>query len=152
MRCPFCGTLDNKVIDSRLAHGGEATRRRRECTGCQKRYTTYEKVELTLPMVVKKDGTKQPFDRNKLMAGLIRACVKRPVTTDTLERLLDELERELSERGEPDVDSSEIGRRVLASLRSIDQVAYVRFASVYRDFKDVHEFMAELSSLLSGTP
>jgi len=152
MRCPFCGTLDNKVIDSRLAHGGEATRRRRECSGCQKRYTTYEKVELTLPMVVKKDGAKQPFDRNKLMAGLIRACVKRPVTTDTLERLLDQLERELSERGEPEVDSSEIGRRVLASLRAIDQVAYVRFASVYRDFKDVHEFMAELSSLLSGTP
>jgi len=152
MRCPFCGTLDNKVIDSRLAHGGEATRRRRECSGCQKRYTTYEKVELALPLVVKKDGSKQPFDRNKLMAGLRRACVKRPVTTDTLERALDQLERELSERGEPEVDSSEIGRRVLAALRSIDQVAYVRFASVYRDFKDVHEFMAELSSLLSGNP
>lgn len=152
MRCPFCGTLDNKVIDSRLSHGGETTRRRRECNGCQRRYTTYEKIEVALPMVVKKDGRRQPFDRAKLLAGLRRACAKRPVTEERLEQLLDDLERELSERGEADVDSAEIGRRVLNSLRSIDQVAYVRFASVYRDFKDVHEFMAELSSLLSGTP
>lgn len=152
MRCPFCGILDNKVIDSRLSHGGETTRRRRECNGCGRRYTTYEKVELQLPMVVKKDGRRQPFDRDKLMAGLRRACVKRPVTQDQLDRLLDELERSLSERGEADVPSSEIGRHVLRALREIDQVAYVRFASVYRDFKDVHEFMAELSALLSGNP
>lgn len=150
MRCPFCGTLDNKVIDSRLSHGGETTRRRRECNGCQKRYTTYEKVELSLPMVLKRDGRRQPFDRNKLMAGLRRACVKRPVTTDSLDRLLDDLERQLSERGEGEVTSDEIGAAVLRALREIDQVAYVRFASVYRDFKDVHEFMAELSTLLSG--
>ncbi len=152
MRCPFCGTLDNKVIDSRLSHGGETTRRRRECNGCSRRYTTYEKVELQLPMVLKKDGRRQPYDRDKLMAGLRRACVKRPVTQDQLDRLLDELERSLSERGEAEVDSAEIGRHVLRALREIDQVAYVRFASVYRDFKDVHEFMAELSSLLSGNP
>ena len=150
MRCPFCGTLDNKVIDSRLSHGGETTRRRRECNGCQKRYTTYEKVELSLPMVLKRDGRRQPFDRGKLMAGLRRACVKRPVTTDALDRLLDDLERQLSERGEGEVTSDEIGAAVLRALREIDQVAYVRFASVYRDFKDVHEFMAELSTLLSG--
>ena len=150
MRCPFCGTLDNKVIDSRLSHGGETTRRRRECNGCQRRYTTYEKVELSLPMVLKKDGRRQPFDRAKLMAGLRRACVKRPVTPDALDRLLDDLERQLSERGEAEVSSDEIGAQVLRALREIDQVAYVRFASVYRDFKDVHEFMAELSALLSG--
>lgn len=142
--------MDNKVIDSRLSHGGETTRRRRECNGCQKRYTTYEKVELSLPMVLKRDGRRQPFDRNKLMAGLRRACVKRPVTTDSLDRLLDDLERQLSERGEGEVTSDEIGAAVLRALREIDQVAYVRFASVYRDFKDVHEFMAELSTLLSG--
>jgi transcriptional repressor NrdR len=150
MRCPFCGTLDNKVIDSRLSHGGETTRRRRECNGCQRRYTTYEKVELSLPMVLKKDGRRQPFDRAKLMAGLRRACVKRPVTQDALDRLLDDLERQLSERGEGEVTSDEIGAQVLRALRETDQVAYVRFASVYRDFKDVHEFMAELSGLLSG--
>ncbi|MFO0693337.1 MAG: transcriptional regulator NrdR [Polyangiales bacterium] len=148
MRCPFCGTLDNKVIDSRLAYGGEATRRRRECEGCQRRYTTYERVEQTLPMVVKQDGRRQPFDRQKLLAGLRRACVKRPVSSEALERLLDELERALIERGEPEVPSAEIGNQVLSALKDLDQVAYVRFASVYRDFKDVHEFMAELSSLL----
>lgn len=150
MRCPFCGTLDNKVIDSRLSHGGDSTRRRRECNGCQRRYTTYEKVEILLPMVLKKDGRKQPFDRAKLMAGLRRACVKRPVTLEALDRLLDDLERQLSERGESEVKSDEIGAQVLCALKEIDQVAYVRFASVYRDFKDVHEFMAELSTLLSG--
>jgi transcriptional repressor NrdR len=151
MRCPFCGTLDNKVIDSRLAYGGEATRRRRECEGCTRRYTTYERVEQTLPMVVKKDGRRQPFDRGKLLAGLRRACVKRPVSAEALDRLLDELERALIERGEPEVPSAEVGSRVLAALRDLDQVAYVRFASVYRDFKDVHEFMAELATLLERT-
>lgn len=150
MRCPFCGTLDNKVIDSRLSHGGETTRRRRECVACGRRYTTYEKVELALPSVVKKDGRRQPFDREKLMRGLRRACVKRPVSEEALEQLLDDLERQLSERGEAEVPSAEVGRLVLAALRSLDQVAYVRFASVYRDFKDVHEFMAELSALLTG--
>ncbi len=152
MRCPFCGTLENKVIDSRLAHGGEATRRRRECEGCSRRYTTYERVEQTIPMILKKDGRRQPFDRGKLLAGLRRACVKRPVTPDALERLLDEIERALAERGEPEVPSSEIGRHVLTALRGLDPVAYVRFASVYRDFKDIEEFLDELTQLRGDAP
>ncbi len=150
MRCPFCSTLDNRVIDSRLSQAGEVTRRRRECEGCKRRYTTYERVEQAVPMVVKKDGRRQPFDRSKLLRGLQRACVKRPVAPDALERLLDEIERGLVETGEPEVASAEVGRRVLASLRALDQVAYVRFASVYRDFQDAHEFMNELSELLEG--
>jgi transcriptional repressor NrdR len=152
MRCPFCGTLENKVIDSRLAYAGEATRRRRECEGCARRYTTYERVEQSLPMISKKDGRRQPFDRGKLLAGLRRACVKRPVTPDALERLLDEIERALTERGEPEVPSSEIGRHVLSALRDLDPVAYVRFASVYRDFKNVEEFLDELTQLRGDVP
>lgn len=152
MRCPFCGTLENKVIDSRLAYGGEATRRRRECEGCSRRYTTYERVEQSLPMILKKDGRRQPFDRGKLLAGLRRACVKRPVTPDALERMLDDIERALAERGENEVQSSEIGVLVLAALRDLDPVAYVRFASVYRDFKDVEEFLNELTHLRGEAP
>jgi transcriptional repressor NrdR len=151
MRCPFCSILDNRVIDSRLSQGGEVTRRRRECEGCKRRYTTYERVEQSLPMVMKKDGRRQPFDRSKLLRGLQRACVKRPVTTEALERLLDELERSLIEQPEQDVPSAEVGRRVLAALRELDQVAYVRFASVYRDFQDAKEFMDELNGLLAGS-
>jgi transcriptional repressor NrdR len=151
MRCPFCSTLDNRVIDSRLSQGGEVTRRRRECEGCKRRYTTYERVEQSLPMVMKKDGRRQPFDRSKLLRGLQRACVKRPVTTEALERLLDELERSLVEQAEQDVPSADVGRRVLAALRELDQVAYVRFASVYRDFQDAKEFMDELNGLLAGS-
>lgn len=150
MRCPFCSTLENRVIDSRLSQGGEVTRRRRECEACKRRYTTYERVEQAIPMVVKKDGRRQPFDRSKLLRGLQRACVKRPVAPDALEHLLDELERSLVERGDADVPSAEVGRRILAALRALDQVAYVRFASVYRDFQDAREFMTELSELLEG--
>src|SRR5688572_6589917 len=124
MRCPFCSTLDNRVIDSRLSQAGEVTRRRRECESCKRRYTTYERVEQAVPMVVKKDGRRQPFDRSKLLRGLQRACVKRPVQGDALERLLDEIERGLVETGEQEVASSEVGRRVLAALRELDQVAY----------------------------
>ncbi|MBC7171839.1 MAG: transcriptional repressor NrdR [Polyangiaceae bacterium] len=152
MRCPFCSTLENRVIDSRLSQAGEVTRRRRECETCKRRYTTYERVEQAVPMVVKKDGRRQPFDRSKLLRGLQRACVKRPVSTDALERLLDEIERGLVETGEQDVSSSEVGRRVLAALRELDQVAYVRFASVYRDFQNAREFMDELSELLDEAP
>lgn len=147
MRCPYCGTLDNRVIDSRLSQGGEVTRRRRECEGCARRYTTYERVEQTMPLVVKKDGRRQPYDRNKLAAGLRRACVKRPVSVEALERLLGAVERTLVESGEQEVPSSELGEQVLLALRDLDQVAYVRFASVYRDFQDVGQFLDELSRL-----
>lgn len=148
MKCPFCGTLDNRVIDSRLSQGGEVTRRRRECDGCERRYTTYERVEQVLPLVVKKDNRREPFDRMKILAGLRRACEKRPVSSEALEQLVDSIERELVETGEKELPSSQIGERIMDRLREIDQVAYVRFASVYRSFKDIHEFMAELSDLL----
>jgi transcriptional repressor NrdR len=150
MKCPYCGVLDNKVIDSRLSQGGEATRRRRECDGCARRYTTYERVEQVLPMVVKRDGRRQPFDRMKVMAGLRRAVVKLPVPMDALERLLDGLERDLVESGEKEVVSALIGEKVLEGLRELDPVAYVRFASVYRQFKDVQEFVSELGRLKGG--
>lgn len=148
MKCPFCGTLDNRVIDSRLSQGGEVTRRRRECDGCTRRYTTYERVEEVLPLVVKKDGRREPFDRMKILAGLRRASEKRPVSSEAIEQLVDSVERELVETGEKELPSSQIGERIMDKLRELDQVAYVRFASVYRSFKDIHEFMAELSDLL----
>ena len=149
MKCPFCGGLDNRVTDSRLSQGDEVIRRRRECEGCSRRFTTYERLELVLPMVVKKDGRREPFDRNKVMAGLRRACEKRPVATEALDSLVDQLERALVESGDKEIESSAIGEQVMLRLRELDQVAYVRFASVYRSFKDLHEFMAELSHLLT---
>ncbi|MGD8860582.1 MAG: transcriptional regulator NrdR [Myxococcales bacterium] len=150
MKCPFCGGLDNKVIDSRLSQGDEVTRRRRECESCGRRFTTYERIELVLPMVVKKDGRRESFDRLKVMAGLRRACEKRPIPTDQLDTLVDRIERALVESGEKEVESAKIGERVMMRLRELDQVAYVRFASVYRSFKDIHEFMNELSQLLTS--
>lgn len=148
MKCPFCGSVENKVIDSRLSQGDEVTRRRRECEACARRFTTYERVELLLPMVVKKDGRRESYDRLKVMAGLRRACEKRPVSTDQLESLLNRMERDLVEAGDKEIDAAKIGEFVMRELRDLDQVAYVRFASVYRSFKDIHEFMAELSHLL----
>jgi len=148
MKCPFCGHLDNKVIDSRLSQGGEVTRRRRECDHCGRRYTTYERVEEVLPLVVKKDGRREPFDRMKITGGLRRACEKRPVSSETLERLVDRIERELVDSAEKEVESSRIGERCMEALKDLDQVAYVRFASVYRSFKDIHEFMSALDNLL----
>ena len=147
MRCPFCATLDNRVIDSRLSSAGEVTRRRRECDGCNRRYTTYERVEQVLPFVVKKDGRREPFDRAKLLAGLQRACQKRPVSSEALERLVDQIERGLVESGDKETTSRAIGEKVLVALRDLDRVAYVRFASVYRSFDDVEQFMAELRDL-----
>jgi transcriptional repressor NrdR len=149
MKCPFCGGIDNKVTDSRLSQGDEVIRRRRECEGCGRRFTTYERIELVLPMVIKKDGRREAFDRLKVMAGLRRACEKRPVATEALDALVDQIERNLVESGEKEIGSSVVGEQVMARLREIDQVAYVRFASVYRSFKDIHEFMAELSHLLT---
>jgi transcriptional repressor NrdR len=150
MKCPFCGGLDNKVTDSRLSQGDEVIRRRRECEGCTRRFTTYERIELVLPMVVKKDGRREAFDRLKVLAGLRRACEKRPVSTEALDALVDQIERAQHESGDKEVESSVIGEQVMQRLREIDQVAYVRFASVYRSFKDIHEFMAELSQLLAS--
>lgn len=147
MKCPFCGELDTKVVDSRMAQEATAIRRRRECTSCERRFTTYERLDEMLPLVRKKDGRTEPFDRQKLLAGLQRACVKRPVDGDALEALVRDLERTLQESGEKEVSSQAIGQAVLQRLRPLDDVAYVRFASVYRDFRDIDEFLCELRDL-----
>ena len=148
MKCPFCASLENKVIDSRLSAGGEVTRRRRECEGCHRRYTTYERVEEALPLVVKKDDRREPYDRGKVMQGIRRACEKRPVSADRLDALVDEIERELQAMDVREVPSSAIGERVMLKLQQLDQVAYVRFASVYRSFGDISEFVDELQRLM----
>jgi transcriptional repressor NrdR len=149
MKCPYCGHADTKVIDSRLGKDGNNIRRRRECMECERRFTTYERVEEILPLVVKKDGRRQPFERLKVIAGIQRACEKRPVSIATIEKIVDELERQLQESGEREVESSRIGKAVMDALHDIDEVAYVRFASVYRQFKDINEFMAELTEILA---
>ena len=149
MKCPFCGYSESKVIDSRPAEEGTTIRRRRECLACQRRFTTYETVE-SLPMVViKKDGSRQSFDRSKVLRGMIRACEKRPVSFDELERISEEIEQNLQNSLEREVSTEAIGEQVMDKLRSVDEVAYVRFASVYRQFKDINNFMEELSKLLS---
>jgi transcriptional repressor NrdR len=148
MRCPFCKGADSKVLDSRESMEGAVIRRRRECLECRKRFTTYERVEELAPLVVKKDGRREPFDRDKLLAGLQKAVEKRPVSMDQLEALVAEVDVRLQERGEKEVPSSAIGEEVMLRLRTLDQVAYVRFASVYRSFRDIEEFMDELKGLL----
>ena len=148
MKCPFCGQLENRVIDSRLSKDGNAIRRRRECRECNRRFTTYERVETAIPMVVKKDGRREQFDRDKLKSGVLKACQKRPVSVDDVERFLDELERQIQEQGEREIPSQLLGERVMDYLHDLDDVAYVRFASVYRSFKDLKEFMSELQELI----
>ena len=148
MKCPFCSSLESKVIDSRLAKDETSIRRRRECLDCTSRYTTYERVEEVELMIVKKDGVREPFDRSKIVSGMTKACEKRPISVDVIESFVSALEREFQERGEREVDSTEIGERVISKLYEIDEVAYVRFASVYRSFKDVNQFMSELKDLL----
>lgn len=150
MKCPFCARLDNKVLDSRLTREGEIIRRRRECEGCHKRFTTYERIEEFLPMVVKKDGRREPFDRLKLIAGIKRACQKRPVGVDAIEAIVDRLEQGIQERGEKEIPSSQLGEDVMRELQQLDEVAYVRFASVYRQFHDLNQFMDELADLLQS--
>ena len=150
MKCPFCGHQEDKVVDSRASSEGAAIRRRRECLSCGKRFTTYEHIEEHRLMVIKKDGRREPFDRHKLLGGLVKACEKRPVGMAQLEQLVDELERDLSTSFEREVSSREIGERVMRRLHSLDPVAYVRFASVYREFKDVEQFMSELKDLLAN--
>ena len=149
MKCPFCGYSESKVIDSRPADEGSSIRRRRECLSCAKRFTTYETME-SLPMVVvKKDGSRQSFDRRKVLGGMIRACEKRPVPLAELEKIAGEIEQDLQNSMEREISTDIIGERVMDRLRNVDQVAYVRFASVYRQFKDIDTFMAELTKLLS---
>ena len=147
MRCPYCGHLEDKVVDSREAGEGQATRRRRECLGCSRRFTTYERIEEILPAVVKKDGRREPFDRKKILEGLTRACQKRPVSAAQIEALIAAVERQVQELGEKEVPSRVVGEAVMARLRDLDPVAFVRFASVYRSFEDVGDFMSELEGL-----
>jgi len=148
LRCPFCQNMDDRVIDSRLSKEGDMIRRRRECSHCQRRFTTYERVEETLPLVIKKDGRRETFDRGKILAGLQRACEKRPISVEVLEKLIDRIEQRLQDAGEREVHSREIGEQIMQQLQNLDEVAYVRFASVYRSFKDVNEFMNEVKELL----
>ena len=148
MQCPFCRAMESRVVDSRLAAGGAAVWRRRACDGCQKRFTTYERVEHSLPMVVKKDGEREPFDREKILRSLRVAANKRPISADALEQTASELEREIAEGGDKEIASVVIGERVMARLKLLDGVAYVRFASVYKSFRDIDEFMAEMDDLL----
>lgn len=149
MRCPFCENQDTKVIDSRPTEEGHAIRRRRECDNCGKRFTTYEKVEEMPLMVIKKDGSREAFDRNKIMNGIIKACEKRPVPISEIERVVDEIERGLNNLMEKEVKSKFIGELIMEQLQRLDEVAYVRFASVYRQFTDVSTFVAEIEKLLT---
>ncbi|HMM69055.1 MULTISPECIES: transcriptional regulator NrdR [Gudongella] len=148
MKCPYCEFPESKVVDSRPTDEGQAIRRRRECMGCGKRFTTYEKIEELPIIVVKKDGNRQTYDRNKLMNGIIKACEKRPVSMSTIERIVDDIEKNLFNSLENEVTSVEIGEMVMNKLKDVDEVAYVRFASVYRQFKDVNSFMEELKKIL----
>ena len=148
MRCPFCDNEDTKVIDSRPIDDGKAIRRRRECEKCVKRFTTYEKVETTIIMIIKKDGSRQAFDRDKLMNGIIKACEKRPVALADIERVVDSIERGLNNMMEQEVKSTFLGELVMEQLKDLDEVAYVRFASVYRSFKDVNTFIKEIEALV----
>ena len=149
MKCPFCGYTESKVIDSRPAEEGATIRRRRECLDCGKRFTTYEIIERMPLVLVKRDGSRQTFDKVKLINGMVRACEKRPVTLSQLEQIADDIEQELMGGLEREVKTIEVGEMVMARLKSIDEVAYVRFASVYRSFKDINTFMEELSKLLT---
>lgn len=147
MRCPFCGTDDDKVIETRVSKDGSEIRRRRECEGCKRRFTTYERIEESMPLVIKSDNRREPFDRNKIENGMRAAVAKRPVSRDQVASLALAVEREISELGVSEINAREIGERVLPRLRALDQVAYVRFASIYRDFRDLDGFAKELDAL-----
>jgi len=152
VKCPFCSENENKVIDSRLSKDHNVIRRRRECLGCNKRFTTYERIEEVLPLVIKKDGRREPFDRNKIFSGIKKACEKRPISINTIERAVERIEQGFQEKGEKEIDSNKIGEKVMEALHEIDEVAYVRFASVYRQFKDITDFMNEVGNLLKHHP
>ena len=148
MRCPFCGHIEDKVVDSREAKDGDSIRRRRECLECGRRFTSYERIDQIPYMVVKKDGKRESFDRNKVIAGLMRACEKRPISMTQLETIVDEIEKELQDSSDRELSTSEIGKMIMRRLKSLDKVAYVRFASVYLEFEDVSAFMTELKDLV----
>lgn len=151
MKCPYCGHLDNRVVDSRLNKEYTITRRRRLCESCERRFTTYERLEVTMPMLVKKDGRRENWDRLKVVEGMKKACEKRPVSMGQIEEFVDEVEREFQDMGEREIPISVVGEKIMEGLRRIDDVAYVRFASVYRQFKDLNEFMDELKGMLGGS-
>jgi len=148
MRCPYCSSTNDRVVDTRMSRDGREVRRRRLCNDCGRRFTTYERVAEELPYVVKRDGRREPFSREKIMIGLRKACEKRPVSIDILEKIVDRVEAWVQERGGAEVASSDIGERVMEELHELDDVAYVRFASVYRQFKDINQFMEELKDML----
>ena len=148
MKCPFCANPESKVVDSRPADEGASIRRRRECLECHKRFTTYETIESVPLVVIKKDGSRQAFDRNKLLGSMLKSCEKRSVSLDTLERIVSEIEQSLQNEMEREIPSTQIGNMVMEKLKVVDEVAYVRFASVYRQFKDINTFMTELGKLL----
>lgn len=150
MKCPYCGHLENKVVDSRLNKEYTITRRRRKCEDCERRFTTYERLEVTMPMLIKKDGRRESWDRVKVVDGLKKACEKRPVSMTEIEEFVDALERDLQDMGEREIPVKLVGARIMDGLRKLDEVAYVRFASVYRQFKDLNEFMDELKGLLGA--
>lgn len=148
MKCPICQHADSKVVDSRESQDGDSIRRRRECLRCGRRFTTYERIDPVMPMVVKKDGRREPWERAKVLSGLLRACEKRPVSADTIESVAGDVERTIQDLGGREVDSAIIGEEIVSRLKRLDEVAYVRFASVYRSFRDIDEFMSELESLV----
>ncbi len=150
MKCPFCSNLGDKVVDSRESKEGDVIRRRRECLGCSRRFTSYERIDEIPYMVIKKDGTRERFDRQKLISGLLKACEKRPVSVAALEQVADAVEATLQERPEKEMSTTEVGAIVMDHLKRLDKVAYVRFASVYRHFRDIGEFMSELKDLLNA--
>ncbi|HXX58211.1 MAG TPA: transcriptional regulator NrdR [Thermodesulfovibrionales bacterium] len=153
MKCPFCGNLEDRVIDSRTSKEGDAIRRRRECLKCSKRFTSYERVDDVVPMVIKKDSMRQSFDRSKVLSGLKKACEKRPISVEALEAIVDSIEKKLIGMGVKEVPSAWIGQEVMNSLKETDKVAYVRFASVYRQFKDINELLDEVKNLFEhGSP
>ena len=148
MKCPFCTGLDNKVIDSRLSKDGTVVRRRRECIACHRRFTTHEKVEEILPVVIKKDSRREIFDKGKILSGVQKSCSNRPISMDTIDNLVDRVEQYFQDKGDKEINCNEIGEIVMRELHQLDEVAYVRFASVYRQFKDITEFMTEVKELL----
>lgn len=150
MKCPFCGNINDKVIDSRMSKEGDVIRRRRECLQCEKRFTSYEKVDEILPVIVKKDGRREPYDRHKILTGLQKACEKRPIAINTLEDVVDRIEKDILAIGSKEIKSSIIGEKIMENLKSLDKIAYVRFASVYREFKDINEFMDEVKVLFES--
>jgi transcriptional repressor NrdR len=153
MRCPYCGHIEDKVVDSRESKDADSIRRRRECLACGRRFTSYERIDEIPYMVVKKDGRREIFDRNKILAGLLRACEKRPISMGQLDSIVDEVEKEVQDSADRELSTSEIGKIIMKRLKALDKVAYVRFASVYLEFEDVTEFMTELKDLVrSRTP